>query len=159
MGLKGFFDVISSLFRTSGKGGLIKRVVTGIMDGFLGMGRFFGWFTGLFVGGWSLFTTLWGVFLSYHAVEFARRLLYIGLVSIIANWIVDYMLKNILIYDNKSIITLFSNFITSINSYGALGHNLLAFMTKIGFFEALSLFLIVMLYTLTVRIALSILFR
>jgi len=96
---------------------------------------------------------------AYHAVEVARKLLLIGLIISIFGFVIDYVTNNLLVFDGKTIASLVSDFITSINSFGPLGHNLLAFLSKMGFFECLSLFLTIMIYTLMTRVALTILFK
>jgi len=96
---------------------------------------------------------------AFHIVEMARRLLFITFIVAVFGYVIDYAVNNLVVFSGKTITTLFNEFITSLNSFGALGHNLLAFMSKMGFFEALSLLLTVMLYTLITRVALSILFK
>ena len=141
------------------------------------VGKFVTWFTGL--GGWivtaliGLGTLVKDFFLgtlvafkrvatyiaAYHIVELARRFVLVTFITAVFGWSINYIVNNIVVFNGKTISSLFNGFITSINSFGAMGHNLLAFMSKMGIFDSISLFLTVMIYTLMARVALSILFR
>ena len=96
---------------------------------------------------------------AYHSADFVRKFIFITFILVVFNWVLKYAMNNLLVYGGKSITFLFNQLITSIASFGALGHNLLAFISKIGFFDSLSLLLSVMLYTLIARVALTILFK
>ena len=113
----------------------------------------------LFVGTAVAFKRAMVYISAYHLVEFARRIAFIAFITTIFGYIINYAVNNVVVSAGKTISTLFTEFITSINSFGPLGHNLLAFMSKMGFFDALSLLITVMIYTLMTRVALSILFK
>jgi len=153
----------------------------GIARGFFSIGglasKAIGWLTSS--GSWFAMALLWigstiknifigtavafkqvAVYLAaFYLVQMFRKLLFLAFIVPILGFVVNYAITEIAVSSNKTIALLFSEFIASFNLFGPLGHNLLAFMVKMGFFEAISLLLTVMLYTLMARVALTILFK
>ncbi|WP_294966740.1 hypothetical protein [Sulfurimonas sp.] len=154
------FALVRGLFIT---GGLIARVFTWLSGSFGWIAGILLWFADFFkkffIGTGLAFKKAFIYLGAYHAVEFVRKGIFITFILAVFNWALNYAMKNLLVYDGKSITILFNQFISAISSFGALGHNFLAFMSKIGFFDSLSLLLSVMLYTLITRVALTILFK
>jgi hypothetical protein len=154
------FGIIRGLFIT---GGFFTKIFTWFSGSF-------GWFAtaiiwlgttikDFFVGTAVAFKRVAVYLVAFHLVEIARRIFFIGLIVSVFGFVIDYAVNNVAVFSGKTITVLTSEFISAINSFGPLGQNLLAFMTKMGFFEALSLLITVMLYTLMVRVALTILFK
>ena len=154
------FGIVRGLFVT---GGFFAKIFTWLSGSFGWIAGILLWFADaikkLFVGTAATFKKVFVYLGAYHAVEFLRRILFITFIVSVFGYIIDYAVNNVLVHGGKTITILFNEFITSIISFGPLGHNLLAFMSKMGFFEALSLLLTIMLYTLITRVALSILFK
>ena len=96
---------------------------------------------------------------AYHIVELARRFFLVGLIVAVFGWIINYVVNNALVFNNKSLAQNFQDFINSFSSFGALGQDFLALLTHLGIFQALSIILTVMIYVLFIRVALSILFK
>ncbi len=159
-GIVALFNLFRGLFVA---GGLIARTFTWISGSFGWFSVILLWFADFLkkflIGGGLTFKKAFIYLGAYHAVEFARKIIFITFILVVFNWVLNYSMKNLLVFGGKSITSLFNQLITSIASFGALGHNLLAFISKIGFFDSLSLLLSVMLYTLITRVALTILFK
>jgi len=154
------FGIVRGLFLT---GGFFTKIFTWFSGSF-------GWFAtaiiwlgttlkDLFIGTFASLKKVMVYLSAYHLVEIARKVVFIGLIVPILGYVINYAVNNVAVFNGKTITVLTTEFISAISSFGPLGQNLLAFMTKMGFFEALSLFITVMLYTLMVRIALTILFK
>lgn len=152
----GLFNIVRGLFVG---GGLVATTLTGLWGGITSILGLVGSLGTLLWGGISLIGSMWAYVASYHAIELIRRFLMITFIVSVFGWVINYAVTSVAVYSGKTISVLFNEFVTSILSFGALGHNLLAFLSKMGFFEALSLLLTVMIYTLISRVALSVLFK
>jgi hypothetical protein len=154
------FGVVRGLFVA---GGFFASIFTWISGSFGLIATALLWFGNVlkdFLVGTGVAIKTVAVYLAaYHLVELARRFLFITFIVSIFGFVINYAVNNVVIYGGQTITLLFNEFITSLISFGPLGQNLLAFLSKMGFFDALSLLLTVMLYTLISRVALNILFK
>lgn len=156
-------NAIISLFRIAvaffKRGGLFTKVISffrgranWLIGGITGIGT-------LLFGGFKTFGQVWAYIASYHIIEVIRRFFLITFVVSVFGWVINYIVKSLAVYNSKTIPQLFTSFLDAISSYGALGNNLLALLTKVGFFDCLSIFFTVVIYTLISRVALTILFK
>jgi len=154
--IRSIYTILKGLFTG---GGLVSRAFTWLGSGFGAIVGGLGSIGSLLFGGFAVFGQLWGYIASYHVIELIRRFLLITFVYSVFGWIINYALTSVAVSGTKTISILFNEFITSIASYGVLGNNLLAILTKMGVFECFGIFLTVMIYTLIARVSLSILFK
>jgi hypothetical protein len=150
------FGVVRGLFVA---GGLFARFFPWLATGFGAVFTGISSLGALLFGGFSLIGSMWAYIASYHFVELIRRFILIGFITVVFGYVINYALSNLLIFGGSSISTLFNQYINDIASFGPLGVNLLALLTKIGFFQDMGIFFTVMIYTLVSRVALRILFR
>lgn len=144
-------------------GGFISRLLGVLFARASGLFSFIG-FVGtavitLLTGGLRMFYMMWTIISAYTLVEMFRRFLLITFIVAIFGWVIDYIITHIAVFEGKTIAMLFSQMIQSIEALGQWGHFALAFISKIGLFEGISLFLTVMIFTLMARVALSIIFK
>lgn len=141
------------------RGGIFSRIISFFRSR---LNWFVGGITGigaLLFGGAKTFAQVWAYIASYHVIEVIRRFFLITFVVAVFGWVINYIVKSLAVYNSKTIPQLFSSFLDAISSYGSLGNNLLALLTKVGFFDCLSIFFTVVIYTLISRVALTVLFK
>ena len=144
-------------------GGFLSKLLAVLLGGTSTLFAFLGFVATalitLLTGGLRMFYMMWTIISAYTLVEMFRRFLLITFIVAVFGWVIDYLITHIAIFEGKTIAMLFSQMIQSIESLGQWGHFALAFISKIGLFEGISLFLTVMIFTLMARVALSIIFK
>lgn len=145
----GLYEFIVGLFASGGFIAGLSAFFTGAITSIITV----------LTGGFAKVAEVWAYIFAYHTVEILRRFILIALISVILGYVINYAMVNLLIYDGSSLSTLMNSYINSISSYGPVGVDFLVFANKLGLFDALKIILNVMIFTLTARVALSILFK
>lgn len=154
--IQGIFNLLRGLFIG---GGFFSKAFTFLGSGFASVLTAIGSFASLVFGGFAVIGQIWGYIAAYHAIEVIRRFFLIAFISAVIGFVLNYFLSDFIIYDGNSISSLFNSLITSIESLGAVGNNLLAFAYKLGVFVDLQIFLFSLIFALEVKIALKIFFK